>query len=181
MLKADFTVEIRTGKVQRELLEAIRRGMADTVDRGFQLSQELVTEQAFDQGVLLRSGHIVKLDELSYEIVYEAEHAAPVEFGANYTDKMPPLKVIHDWLRRRGAKPQNPEALGPIKGWLRKKGVIESVKGADADLWALAFFVAKDIKERGLTARPFMRPAAENMKQHAEKDVCKYVDKLERG
>jgi len=180
MLKANVTADIRTDKIHKKLLDAIKSGMEDNIDRGFQLSQELITKQAFDQGVLLRSGHIVKIDELTYEIIYEAEHAAPIEFGANYTDKMPPLKVIHDWLRRQGARPANPEALKPIKGWLRKQGIIESVKGADADLWALAFYVAKDIKEHGLTARPFMRPAAEEMKQHAEKDARKHMDKLEK-
>jgi len=177
MIKAKVKLDLSglTGLDER-LIKATDEGLGDNADRGFQLSQELVTEQSFDQGTLLQSGHVTKPGELQRLIGYEALHAIFVEFGATYTDKMPPLKVIYEWVRRHQLVARNPEALGGIKSWLRKQGIIKSVKSKDSDYWAIAFFVAKDIKEHGLDPRPFMRPAAEIMEENLAEDVQKRID-----
>lgn len=160
-----------------ELIDAVDQGLGDNVDRGFQRSQELITEQSFDQGALLRSGHIIKEQPLERILSYEALHAIIIEFGATYTDKMPPLKVIYEWVRRHQLQATNPAALAGIKRWLRKQGIIKSVKSRDSDYWAIAFYIAKDIQKHGLEPRPYMRPAAEEMEAHLVEDVTKRVEK----
>jgi len=154
-----------------ELLDAVDQGIEDATDRGFQLSQEFVTRQSFDRGVLLQSGHVLNLRPLERIIEYDALHAIYVEWGATYTDKMPPLKVIYEWVRRHKLVPRDRESLKGIKRWLLKKGIISSTKTRDSDWWAIAFYIAKDIKEHGLEPRPYMRPAAEDIKAHLADDV----------
>lgn len=172
MITAKITIKLEgLEELTDELLDAIDLGIGDSTDRGFQRSQELVTAQSFDQGTLLRSGHILKPHDLERVISYEALHAIYVEFGATYTDKMPPLKVIYEWVRRHKLTPRDPGSLAGIKRWLKKEGIIGSVKTRDSDWWAIAFYIAKDIKEHGLEPRPFMRPAAEEIKAHLAEDV----------
>lgn len=102
-------------ELSNELLDAIDQGLGDNVDRGFQCSQELISEQSFDQGVLLRSGYITKKQPLERFLSYDALHALIIAFGATYKDKMPPLQVIYEWVRRHQLQATNPEALIGIK------------------------------------------------------------------
>lgn len=178
MMKATVKLDILKADIKGDLLEAVDKGMADNTDRGFQRSQELITKQSFDEGTLLKSGHVVKIDKLEYIIEYEALHALFVEFGATYTDKMPPLRVIYEWVRRKKLQPKNRNALKPIKSWLKKQGLISSVKTKDSDYWAMAFYIAKDIQKHGLVARPYLRPGAEEMKAHMEADVSKRIKEV---
>ena len=105
-------------------------------------------------------------------------HNSYIEFGATYTDKMPPLQVIYEWVRRKKLQPRNREALQPIKSWLKKQGLITSTKTKDSDYYAMAFYIAKDIKEHGLEARPFARPMAAEMEAHIEGDVRKRIKEV---
>jgi hypothetical protein len=178
MIKATVKLDRPKTDIEGDLLKALSRGFDDNIDRGFQRSQELILKQSFDEGILLRSGHIIKTGELERVISYEALHALFVEFGATYTDKMPPLQVIYEWVRRKKLQSKNPESLNKIKSWLKKEGIIESVKTKDSDYWAMAFYIAKDIKEHGLEPRPFMRPAVEEMKAHIEGDVGKRIKEM---
>ena len=178
MIKASVKLDITKEDIEGDMLQAVSRGFDDNVDRGFQRSQELITQQSFDEGTLLKSGHILKTKELERVISYEALHALYIEFGATYTDKMPPLAIIYEWVRRKKLQPKNREALQPIKSWLKKQGLISSTKTKDSDYYAMAFFIAKDIKEHGLEARPFLRPAIEVQKQYIEKDIKKQIDIL---
>jgi len=172
MITAKITAKLEgLENLTDELLDAVDFGIADATDRGFQLSQELVTRQSFDRGVLLQSGHILTPRPLERIIEYSALHAIYIEWGATYTDKMPPLKVIYEWVRRHKLTPRDRESLTGIKRWLMKKGIINSMKTRDSDWWALAFYIAKDIKEYGLEPRPYMRPAAEEIKAHLADDV----------
>ena len=178
MIKASVKLDIAKEDIEGDILQAVSRGFDDNADRGFQRSQELITQQSFDEGTLLRSGHIIKTGELERVITYEALHALYIEFGATYTDKMPPLQVIYEWVRRKKLQPRNREALQPIKSWLKKQGLISSTKTKDSDYWAMAFHIAKDIKEHGLEARPFARPMAAEMEVHIEGDVRKRIKEV---
>ena len=178
MIKASIKLDITKEDIEGNMLQAVSRGFDDNVDRGFQRSQELITQQSFDEGTLLKSGHIIKTGELERVIAYEALHALYIEFGATYTDKMPPLQVIYEWVRRKKLQPGNREALQPIKSWLKKQGLISSTKTKDSDYWAMAFHIAKDIKEHGLEARPFARPMAAEMEAHIESDVRKRIKEI---
>ena len=178
MIKATVKLDILEENIEAGLLGAVDKAFGDNADRGFQRSQELITQQSFDEGTLLRSGHIIKTGELERVIVYEALHALYIECGATYTDKMPPLQVIYEWVRRKKLQPRNREALQPIKSWLKKQGLISSTKTKDSDYYAMAFFIAKDIKAHGLEARPFARPMAAEMEQHIEGDVRKRIKEV---
>jgi len=177
MLKAKVSLDLGDlDALGDQLVDAIDLGVGDSTDRGFQRSQELVTQQSFDEGTLLKSGHILKPGQLERIIEYAALQALYVEYGATYKDKMPPLEVIYKWVRRHQLTAKNPAALAGIKRWLKKKGIIQSTKTRDADYWAIAFYIAKDIQEHGLEPRPFMRPAAEEIKAHLEEDVQKRIE-----
>ena len=178
MIKATVSLDISKENIEADLLGAVDKAFSDNADRGFQLSQELILKQSFDEGTLLKSGHIIKTGELERIIVYEALHALYIEFGATYTDKMPPLQVIYEWVRRKKLQPRNREALQPIKSWLKKQGLITSTKTKDSDYWAMAFHIAKDIKEHGLEARPFARPMAAEMEAHIEGDIRKRIKEV---
>ena len=178
MIKATVSLDISEENIEADLLGAVDKAFGDNADRGFQRSQELIVKQSFDEGTLLRSGHIIKTKELERVITYEALHALYIEFGATYTDKMPPLAIIYEWVRRKKLQPRNREALQPIKSWLKKQGLISSTKTKDSDYYAMAFFIAKDIKEHGLEARPFARPMAAEMEAHIEGDVRKRIKEV---
>lgn len=167
MIEIDVSLNMDTDNAE-SLTSYFKELIEDAVKEGFKSSQNLILKQSFDQGVLLRSGKMIKLNDLSWMIRYDAEHALAVEFGAEYTDKMPPLKQIHDWIKRKKIQPKNPESFGGIKAWMLKKGIINEVKSKDSDIWAMAFFVARDIKDHGLEARPYLRPAIEDLKRYVE-------------
>ena len=179
MIKASIKLDISKEDIEGNLLKALSKGLGDNCDRGFLLSQELILKQSFDIGTLLHScGGPKKISDLEYIIDYRALHAVMIEFGATYTDKMPPLQVIYEWVRRKKLQPRNREALQSIKSWLKKQGLISSIKTKDSDYWAMAFYIAKDIKEHGLEARPFARPMAAEMEAHIEGDVSKRIKEV---
>lgn len=150
MIKATAKLDILEEDIEGNLLRAVSRGFNDNVDRGFQRSQELILKQSFDEGTLLRSGHIIKTGELERVISYEALHAIYTEFGKESSDKLPPFDAIFGWVQRKKiGKPKERQRI----------------------TWA----IMQEIKKHGLTPRPFLRPGAEEMKAHIEGDVRKRI------
>ena len=146
MIKATVKLDISKENIEADLLGAVDKAFGDNADRGFQLSQELILKQSFDEGTLLRSGHIIKTGELERVISYEAIHALYIEFGREPSDKLPPFDAIFGWVQRKKiGKPKERQRI----------------------TWA----IMQDIKKHGLEARPFARPMAAELEAHIEGDV----------
>ena len=153
MIKATVSLDISKENIEADLLGAVDKAFGDNADRGFQRSQELIVKQSFDEGTLLRSGHIIKTKELERVLSYEAQHALYTEFGREPSDKLPPFDAIFGWVQRKKiGKPKERQRI----------------------TWA----IMQDIKKHGLTPRPFLRPAIEVQKQYIEKDIKNQVDIL---
>jgi hypothetical protein len=72
-------------------------------------------------------------------------YGAAVEFGAHFPDKGPPPQALVGWVRRHWATGL------PGRGAARERALL-----------GRAIFLSRRIKQRGLRARPYLRPAYES-------------------
>lgn len=125
---------------EKEMLNLIDKKLNEIADEIFANSQELIVQkQIIDEGTLLKSGNINRAF-LEKEIIYTAVYADSIEFG-RLPGSMPPT--------------------GPIKEWIRRKGIASK----ESDVNRIAWAISQNIKKEGLMPRPFLSPAVEMAKQ----------------
>jgi len=118
------------------ILQEIDKLMDNIVDKIFQRSQEnLIREGKVDTGTLLKTANINR-EFLKKEIVFPALYADVIEYG-RAPGSMPPVEALEKWV-------------------MRKLGIEK--KKAKSVCWAIAMA----IKQRGMAATPFLRPAIES-------------------
>ena len=116
--------------------EVLDKALDLIADEIFSLSQEnIIKNGSFDQGTLLRSGNVIR-NKLEKQIVYSVPYAVAVEFGS--APHMPPVDPLIGWVGRKlGKSGKEGKSIG----------------------WA----IAKKIQKEGQIARPFLRPALEQI------------------
>ena len=124
---------------EKALLQIIDEKLDELATEIFADSQDNIVQlDIVDEGTLLKSGNINR-EFLEKSIVYPVVYAEPTEFG-RLPGVMPPV--------------------GPIKAWIRRKGIAQNEKDVNRIAWA----ISQNIKKEGLMPRPFLSPAIEKAK-----------------
>lgn len=129
---------------------------------------------AIDTGELLNSGHVVETEN-GYQVVYDAVHAATVEFGRAAGSRMPPLDPIIKWVRRKGIDVADTKVPWSLMNWMNRVGLTTPSKSgrptARHKLVARAFYIAKNISRIGIEQRPFLRSGIAELKSNIDKVI----------
>ena len=133
----ELTVEVKTIDIEVEDVVDIDAILFDIAEAILTESQRLVN---VDPAELADSGHIRQTGS-EYEIVYDAPHAIPLEFGAG--PHSPPWEVLAKWT------------------W-RNRGRFGLSKRKETD--RLAWAIKKTIEKKGSDAHPYLRPAADSIR-----------------
>lgn len=150
------------------------------------------------KGRIIEAGAIFEGDLLgSFEIEYResngrfygvlkntSDHAAPIEFGAEYNEKGPPLGALIPWVRAKMTGftvPDDEVTNMPDPDDLDTE--VEVTQGnyhasvdiqefADRETIERAFWLQQHIKENGIDALRYMRAADEYLKNRSSDDVA---------
>lgn len=133
MLSAD--VELNVDITSQDVLEAHRERLETAAQHGYAFSKEVVPH---DTGLLKQSGFSPEWREDGLVYGYQADHAAPMEYGTDPGHTPPP---------------------GPILRWAQRIGKSEGFG------W---FVATEVIPEQGVQAQPYLRPSAERMERWLE-------------
>lgn len=100
-------------------------------------------------GQLINSGRVLPKRDFTIDVNFTSAHASAYEFGRK-SGKMPPIEVIEQWLKKRGALDTY-----LINTQKQKK------RGADFEkkLKSVAFLIARAIGRVGTKGKPFLYPA----------------------
>ena len=86
--------------------------------------------------------------DMTTDVAAEANHAYWVEFGRK-AGGMPPIKMILEWVRKKGLADRTPA----------RRGKRDLGPGFEERALSIAFAIAKSIARQGTKARPFLFPA----------------------
>lgn len=188
--------------VMDDVEDAIIDGIEDSLDFGAaEAGQPGVPEQAKNvaKGRIVEAGAVFSGDLLeSFEVnhsqskgVWHVElentsaHAEPIEYGAEYGEKGPPVAALIPWVetKMRGFQvPEDDVADLPEPDVVRQES--EGVKYgpdvltlADEDTLTKAFWLQQHIKEEGLDALRYMKAAEYWAESSADKSVAAFITK----
>jgi len=82
-------------EIQQQLEEELRR----LADRVLELAtKNLVQRGKANTGELMRSGRVEQTGKYTFKVIFDAPHAAPVEFGRD-AGSWPPVDEIRQWVK----------------------------------------------------------------------------------
>lgn len=196
-LSGDLTIKtaVYTGDVIDDIEDAVHRGIRSgrrAVRRELEdKAQERIREAgAIWKGELISSFRAVYLQEGDkYFLVFknDAEHAEPIEFGAEYGEKGPPVAALIPWVQtklRGFSVPDDelpaPEEVDRIRDEARdqatNQNMIDAVSLAEPYTVRKAFWLQQHIKEHGIDAVRFMKAAEMWAEANADKTVAEYIN-----
>lgn len=126
-------------------------------------------------------------DTLTVILENDAEHAAPIEHGAQYTNRGPPISALIPWVRSHLAgytlPPSDRESLPEPDEMPDEEVQVEDMAGETIDLRQFvdrkvlrqAFWLQEHIKEEGIDAVHFMEHAEEWAADSADREVAEYI------
>lgn len=84
---------------EEAFLTGLREGLRDVAIKVKREGNDLIKEEAMDEGTLAGSAIIQQREDFTFEANWKAEHAAYVHFGTE--PHFPPFKPIREWVGRK--------------------------------------------------------------------------------
>ncbi len=97
---------------------------------------------------LINSGMVKKQSDSTIDVIFDANYAFWVEHGRK-AGRMPPVKMILEWVRKKGIADKSPAVRGRRNRGANFEDRAES----------MAWRIAKSIARNGTKAKPFLFPA----------------------
>lgn len=127
-------------------------------------------------------------DTLRVKLKNTSDHAAPIEYGAEYTDEGPPVAALIPWVesKMRGFSVPDDEISGlPEPEDVDEDTTIPEPDGTEVDLLDVAergtiqkaFWLQQHIKETGIDAVRYMRAAEEYVKRDGADSLAGYISR----
>lgn len=190
---AKFTIDVQNIDVVDDIEDAIERGVkrgADTVaDASIEVAKQRLREAgAIWTGELLESFDIyyaTRGSDLVVIIDNDADHAAPIEYGAEYTDRGPPIVALIPWVQTHMDSfsipddSQSMEMREPVAGESEDLDVdrINAFDIASEETVQKAFWLQNHIKQHGLDAVGYMNRAQEWVESSGSRTISEYIHK----
>jgi len=187
MGKGKIDVDVDLNGVDKKIKSAIKSGIrhssTELYDEGTKVAKsKLRQEGAIWKGELINSftfrttpGGKVRL----VKIENTADHARPMEEGAEYEEEGPPLSALIPWVETELSQWQVSDYW--IYRARRALGFHPSQFQANKEVYAKAFWLQQKIKKQGLDAREFMEAMKKYLEQNADRIVGHEIDKKLRS
>lgn len=179
MSDLEFRVDVRNGHVISEVEAHVERGVRsslNTLGNGMreQAIQRLQNAGAIWSGELISSFDVDIYTRGNWMVVTlknDAEHAEPIEFGAQYGDEGPPVAALIPWVATKmhwWDPTEMAERYDPVDvDEVREEAKLEATSergdafamGASEQTIRKAFYLQQHIKETGIDAVRYMKEA----------------------
>lgn len=190
---ADITIDIDVlnKRVDESIEDAITSGMREGGQQVASEAEEVAQQRIRDVGAVF-TGNLVESFEIDLKkrgnniivtLENTSDHAAPIEYGAEYTERGPPVAALIPWvkLKMRGyTVPEDEVADLPDPQDVDEDTSIPQADGPALDLTTVfdeeivqkAFWLQQHIKEEGLDAVRFMKRAEEKVEDDGADTVA---------
>lgn len=183
MSKGHIDVDVDLNGVPQKIEQAIKRGIRESADEISDQGTDVAKNKILEEGAVWK-GELWSSFEWDdrkagkkriVNIKNVSEHAAPMEFGAEYEDKAPPIRKLLPWVQTE------------LSGWkVSDYWVYKAQQSlsmplsefmANKQLYAKAFWLQQHIKREGLEARRFMEAMEDYLWRHSDEIVGGEIDK----
>lgn len=181
-------------EVTDDIEDAVEQGISEA-RAGIALNAERVAKARIREvGAIWKGDLIESFDTLVFDtgdtyyvwLYNSSGHAAPIEFGAEYEEKGPPVAALIPWVRTKLSGYNVPEDELPDPDDLpdiRKKAKDEAINQTTIDVVDMAskqvisqaFWLQQHIKEHGIDAVRFMRAAEKWAEEDADRTAAQYI------
>lgn len=184
-------IDVLNKRVDESIEDAITDGMREGGQQAASEAEKVAQQRIRNVGAVF-TGDLVESFEIDLKkrgnniivtLENTSDHAAPIEYGAEYTDRGPPVAALIPWvkLKMRGytvpeddlqdlPNPQDvdedtsiPQADGPA---------LDLTTVFDEEIVQKAFWLQQHIKEEGLDAVRFMKRAEEKVENDAADTIA---------
>lgn len=185
MGRIDIDVDLNgvTRDIRRGIKDGIRDSDDDLYEEGTDVAKaKLRQEGAVWKGELINSFTFDSDGNGNVRVVKiknNAEHAAPMEFGAEYEDRGPPIDSLLPWVQDKLSNWKVSEKWISLAE--EHLDIPEGKFAQNKKLYGKAFWLQQKIKQQGLDAREFMEAMEDYLRQNADDIVGDEIDKSLRS
>lgn len=181
-----------TDEIGDAIDEGIRKGAVAVADEAGDVARNRIRSVgAIFTGDLVSSFEIEvekRRNRLRVKLKNTSDHAAPIEYGAEYTDEGPPVAALIPWveLKMRGFSVPDDEITNlPEPDEVDEDTTIPEPDGPDVDLLDVAdedtiqkaFWLQQHIKETGIDAVRYMKAAEEYVERRGSDSLAGYIER----
>jgi len=193
-------INISTTVNSRSAIEDIEDAIEDGIKKGSGvLGQEMreVSEHrirsvgAIFTGDLINSFDVTvksRGNQMIVTLSNDSDHAAPIEYGAEYGTEGPPLAALIPWVEAKMAGftvPEDDLQSLPSPGEIEEDTEVPEPDGTTTDLLTVvpddtlqkAFWLQEHIRREGIDAVKFMSAAREYAERHGEDTIAGYIER----
>lgn len=194
-----FRTSVQNKGVAEDIADAIRGGIrkssGQTSSAGVSDQVEEAAQERIRETGAVWTGELVESFEVDYHragnrlvvtVENVSDHAAPIEYGAEYTDRGPPVASLIPWAATKmqgftipeddrsdlpdaSELDERLEEEGPDGDW------VDILGAAPPHIIEKAFWLQQHIKEHGIDAVRYMEIAEQWASANADKTVAHYI------
>jgi len=172
-IKLDISGALNALQDFEDLLSSqISMALEKTAKKVASEARKLVRRNSTDRGILARSGRVEKVSDYIFQVVFDAPHAAFIEFGTQ--PHRPPFEPLFEWVLRNiraksvhggykekvlfEVKVKDKKGWSKIGGYQSKKGVYVAKEKYDKEARSITWRIIRKIEKEGTEPKPFIRP-----------------------
>jgi hypothetical protein len=184
MAKLNIDVNVDENGIAKRVEEAIEDGVENAAEDISEQSTHVAKTEIVEEGAVWRGDLLASFeddvkkqgDDVILKIQNISEHAEPVENGAEYSNKKPPIQELLPWVRDKlnHMRFDDPEWVMSIASYFRNRGDFSG--WGDSEI-ARAYWLQQKIYQEGLDPVKFMEAAEEWVRRHGDQVVKNNIEK----
>jgi hypothetical protein len=191
MADIKIDIDVLNKRVDESIEDAVTSGMREGGQQAASEAEEVAQQRIRNVGAVF-TGDLIESFEIDLKkrgnniivtLENTSDHAAPIEYGAEYTDRGPPVAALIPWVKLKMtgySVPESEVADLPEPQDVEEDTSIPQANGPAVDLTTVfdeeivqkAFWLQQHIKEEGLDAVRFMKRAEEKVEDDAAETVA---------
>lgn len=166
---------------QRRLQAGIAEGIEQIAEDIVEAAKPIISKEAIDRGDLLKSGEARRLDAITAQAVWTAEHAPYVEYGTR--PHWPPPGPIREWVKRniRIETPAGPKGPQPGRAVVKPRTKRGTRDPREEEIDRLTFLIQRKIAMKGTEPVRFATRAARRVAPSAGDTLSRAIVRHVQG
>lgn len=192
----DIDIDVLNKRVDRDIKEDIEDGIEKGGTSLGLEGEEVAQHRIRSVGAIFTGDLILNFDvsvrkrrnKLVVTLENNSDHAAPIEYGAEYGSEGPPVIALIPWVRTKMSGFQVPEddlSALPDRDEVDEDTTLPEPGGGEVDVLDVAepetvqkaFWLQQHIKDNGIDAVRFMRAAEEYAREEGADTVADYISR----
>lgn len=185
----DISFNIDNTDVIDDVENAIERGMQRATEEIGDASVNVAKQRIREEGAIW-TGDLLESFEIDYEtsgdslrvtIENTSDHASPLEYGAEYQERGPPVVALIPWVVTHMSgfslpeESESPDEQELAQAETPDGDIINAYELADKETLNKAFWLQQHIKRHGLDAVEYMQEAREWARDAGARTTAEYI------